>query len=139
MTQFDIIFDSCAKQSGLAWYLVDKLPQAGVQGAKQYKYPCIWRNFNEQFQPLFNLTRQVEREMSLYFVEIGFTKKTKEMINEDFENLMTKYVSFRDLMYRRGIDLQFTQKPFPNWKQTDYDEYGIVFNLTAKYSECLTA
>ena len=139
MTQFDTIFDSCAKQSGLAWYLVDKLPQSGVQGAKQYKYPCIWRDFYEPTKPLFNLTKQIEKTMNMYFVEIGFSKKTKEIINEDFENIMNRYIVFRDLMKRRGIDLQFISIPLPNAKATDFDDYGITFNLTATYSQCLKA
>jgi len=139
MTNFDTIFDSCAKQVKLNWYLVEKLPQSNLQASKQYKFPCIWRNFNEPFQHLKNETRQIEREMSLYFVEIGFKNKSKELINEDIEGLMEDFLDFRDLMYRRGIDLQLTSKPFPNWEQTDYSDYGIVFNLTATYNECLTA
>jgi len=138
MTAFDQIFNDCAKSVGLAWFLTENLPDQNIRAGNQYKFPCIWRNFNEPFQPLFDNSQSYEREMSLYFVHIGFDKLAPEKINENILDLMYKYEAFKDLMQRRGILLSFSQKPFPNWKQTNYNEYGIVFNLTATYSKCLT-
>jgi len=140
MTAFDKIFSDCAKQVGLAWFIVENNPDRNIKAATQYQFPCIWRNFNEPTQPLFDNHQRFEKEMSLYFVHVGFDKLTKEKINENLHDFLLKFVSFKDLMYRKGIELSFTSKPFPNWKVTNYDEYGIVFNVTAKYSSvCLTA
>lgn len=138
MTALDTIFNNSAKAVGLAWFIVEDVPDRTQHASKQYKFPCIWRNFNESITPLFDNGQRVEREMSLYFVQIGFSKLTKETINENIEDLMTKYIAFKDLMNRAGVELSFNGKPFPNWKQTNYDEYGLVINLTARYSLCLT-
>lgn len=138
MTVFDQIFNDCALQVGLSWYLVENNPDRSAQAQNNYKFPCIWRNMNEPTQPLFDNFQRFEKELSLYFCEVGFTKLAKTTVNENTHNLMLKYIAFKDLMQRKGVELSFTSKPFPNWKQTNYDEYGIVFNLTAKYTVCQT-
>lgn len=139
MTAFDTIFNDCANAVGLSWFIVENNPDRNIKASTQYNFPCIWRNFNEPTQPLFDNQQRFEKEMSLYFVQIGFDKRTKETINEHLHDFLLKYIAFKDLMQRKGIELSFTSKPFPNWKQTNYDDYGIVFNLTARYSLCLTA
>lgn len=139
MTAFDQIFSDCAKAVGLAWFIVENNPDRNIKAATQYQFPCIWRNFNEPTQPLFDNQQRFEKEMSLYFVHVGFDKLPKEKVNEYLHDFMLKYIDFKDLMQRKGIELSFTSKPFPNWMQTNYNDYGIVFNLTARYSLCLTA
>lgn len=138
MTAFDKIFNDSAKAVGLDWFLVEDVPDRTTHAAKQYKFPCIWRDFNEPVQPLFDNGQRLERDLSLYFVQVGFSKLPKEKVNENIHDLMLKYIDFKDLMQRAGVELSFTSKPFPNWKQTNYDDYGLVINLTAKYSLCLT-
>ena len=138
MTNFDTIFNQSAESAGLATFIVENMPDRATHAATQYKFPCIWRNFNETFQPLFDNQQRYEREMSLYFVHIGFSKLSKETINVNIESLMAQFLVFKDKMNRAGVELLLNGKPFPNWKQTNYDEYGIVFNLTARYTICPT-
>ena len=138
MTAFDTILNNSAKAVGLNPYIIEDIPDRNAKANINFKFPAIWRNFNEPFQPLFDNNQLYEREMSLYFVHVGFDKFSKELINEHIQEMMYKYEIFKYLMQRAGIMLTFTSKPFPNWKQTNYNEFGIVFNLTATYSKCLT-
>lgn len=138
MTAFDTILNNSAKAAGLNPYIVADLPERNAKANINYKFPAIWRNFYEPFQPLFDNNQQYERQMSLYFVHLGFDKYSKEIVNEHILDLMYQYEKFKDLMQRAGIMLTFREQPLPNWKQTNYNEFGIVFNLTATYSKCLT-
>lgn len=139
MTQFDTIFSESAKSAVINWCIVDSLTEQAQQTLKVKKYPCIWRNSTEEkTTPLFDNLDRVQKRMSLYFVELGFNKVTQESRNENMEALLERFLVFRDKMKRSGIEVELDGDPFPNWRQTNLEDYGIVFNITCKYKLCPT-
>lgn len=138
MTTFDTYFDLAAKEADLSWCFVYDNSSRNIEiDRKLNKFPVIFRSFSEPLQPNFNKRNSFDREMSLYICEVGFDNATSEVLSSNLELIMSKFIIFRNFLRRKGIELTFTQKPFPNWMQTNYKEYGYVFNLTANYSTCL--
>jgi hypothetical protein len=137
MTTFDTIFEAAAKTAGLSWLFVFDNKDRNIKVDRAMEtLPCILRSFNETLQPMFDPMQRVEREMSLYIIHVGFTKHTSEQLNINLEDIMTRFITFREAMRTAGVEVTITQKPFPNWEQTNYNEYGYVFNLRCKYSIC---
>jgi hypothetical protein len=137
MTKLDTIFDTCASASGFSWIFVYENADRNVKVDRDIDvYPCILRAFNEPTVPLFDAQSRMEKEMSLYIIHKGFTQQTAEEININLEEIMTKFVAFRELLRRAGVEVIMNGRPFPNWERTNGDEYGYVFNLTIRYSIC---
>jgi hypothetical protein len=137
MTDFDTKFNEAAEIAELSWvYVLSNQDRNTTIDSKQITYPCIFRSFSEPTKPLFDMLQRYERDMSLYIVAIGFQKATTEQISEDLEDIMARFVILREELRRRGIEIEFKETPFPNWEKTEIDEYGIVFNVTAKYTIC---
>lgn len=137
MTNFDTIFNAAAKAAGLSWVFVYENTDRTLKVDSEVRdYPCILRSFRETVQPLFNVRQQWERTMNLYIIHAGFRNDTAEEINEHLEEIMSAFVVWREYMRRDGIEVTISGRPFPNWEQTNLDEYGYVFDLTCKYTVC---
>lgn len=138
MTKFDEIFDNATTTANIDWVFVYSNADRNISvDSKVYDYPCIFRAFRETVNPLFDNRQNVEREMMLYIVHVGFADETAEQLNENLQEIMDKFIIWREAMRRAGVEVTINGRPFPNWEQTDLDEYGYVFNLTVKYSLCL--
>lgn len=137
MTNFDNIFNDACNAAGLSWLFIydNKDRNLNVDG-EMTDVPCVLRWFREEVLPLFDQLQRVERTMLLYIVHVGFESTTSEDINENLEEVMNKFIVWREYMKRAGVEVTVNGRPFPQWEQTDYDEYGFVFNLTVKYSIC---
>lgn len=137
MTNFDTIFDNACNAAGLSWlFIYDNKDRNLKVDGEMTDVPCVLRWFREEVLPLFDQLQRVERTMLLYIVHVGFESTSSEDINENLEDVMNKFIAFRDYMKRAGVEVAINGRPFPQWEQTDYDEYGLVFNLTVKYSIC---
>lgn len=137
MTNFDTIFDNACKQSGLSWLFVYDNKDRNIKiNGELTDLPCVLRWFREETLPLFDQLQRVERTMLLYIVHVGFDSTTSEDINENLDSVMNQFIQWRNYMKRSGVEVTINGRPFPQWEQTDEDEYGLVFNLTVKYSIC---
>lgn len=137
MTNFDTIFDNACKHSGLSWLFVYDNKDRNIKiDGELTDLPCVLRWFREETLPLFDQLQRVERTMLLYIVHVGFDSTTSEDINENLESVMNQFTKWRNYMKRSGVEVTINGRPFPQWEQTDADEYGLVFNLTVKYSIC---
>ena len=139
MTAFDRIFDESAKASGLSWiYLYGAKEANALIDRHEEKYPCIIRAFAEPLQPLFDAQSRVTRQLNLYIINTKFQDEESDVVTAGFEEIMTKFIAFREFLRRAGIQVEMTQTPFPNWQNFDCDEYGYIFNLNCTYSLCLS-
>ena len=137
MTNFDTIFNAAAEAAGLSWVFVYENTDRTLKVDSEVRdYPCILRGFRETVQPLFNARQQWERTMNLYIIHAGFRNDTAEQINENLEEIMSAFIVWRESMRRSGVEVTLNSRPFPNWEQTNLDEYGYVFELTCKYTVC---
>ena len=138
MTTFDTIFDAACVYAGLDWcYVTDNADRNLQVDAANEVYPRIWRTMVEPLTPLFDSLERVERQLSLYIVEIGFNGDlTKTELVERLEDIMNRFILWRTYMRNNGIEVVITGQPFPNWEQTPLDEYGYVINLTCRYTIC---
>lgn len=138
MTKYDTIFNQAAITAGFSWNFVYDNADRSVQLDSTIEcYPCILRSFQESVEPLFDEQQRVRRTMSLYIIHVGFTHVTAEEINVNIEDVLQKFIVFREHLRRSGVQVTFNGSPFPNWQRTDMDEYGLVINLTCVYSSCL--
>ena len=138
MTAFDTIFKNSCEQAGFGTYIFADNPDRATHAKYITKYPCAWRTLNEPLTPLYDNFNRVQRDLSVYFVELGFDKSTKEKINESIESMFDKFLVFRDLMQRSGIELTMNGAAQPSYMTTNFNEFGLIINLTAKYNLCLT-
>lgn len=137
MNKFDTIFNAAAQAADINWiFSYDNADRNLKIDGEIFDYPCIIRMFREPVQPLFDSRENVERGLSLYIVHVGFEDATSEEINEHLDEIMAKFVLWREAMRRAGVEITINGRPFPAWELTDLDEYGYVYDLTAKYSTC---
>ena len=140
MTNFDTIFDTAARAVSLDWVYVYNNADRNIRISREVeKYPVIFRAFSEPLLPLFDAQERVQRDMMLYFAHVGFSQCTAEEMAEHIETLMNQFIAFRELLRNAGVEVNLQGSPFPQWEQTNLDEYGLVFNLSVKYSICQTA
>jgi hypothetical protein len=137
MTKFDTIFNDSAIGAGLSWvFMYDNADRSIRIDSEVTDYPCILRSFRESTVPLFDAQQRWEKQLLLYIVHTGFASDTSEQLNENLEEIMLKFIQWRELMRRAGVEVTINSKPFPQWEQTDDEEYGYIFDLTCKYSIC---
>lgn len=140
MTRFDTVFDTACQTAGLGWVSVYDTQDKQLKADKQISmYPCVLRSFSEPVTPLYDIQNRFIREMNLYIIHVGFTHKTPELINEDLEDIMTRFNLMRDYMRRHGCEIEFLTAPLPSWQQFgNVDEFGFVYSLKVTYKSCLT-
>jgi hypothetical protein len=137
MTTFDTLFDAAAEAAKISWAYVYNNADRNIRIDREIqKYPCIFRAFSEPLLPLFDTQQRVQRDMLLYFAHVGFQHFTAEEKAEHIEGLMNQFITFRESLRSVGVEVNLIGSPFIQWEQTNLDEYGIVFNLSVKYSIC---
>lgn len=139
MTQFNTIFDECAKKSGLSWdFIFGDRDSNTIVNRNREEFPNIQRSFSEPLKPIFDQLGRVSREINLYILNLEFFDTNNNIISEDvgagLDDIMLKFISFRNLMRRKGIEIELTRTPYPLWQQFDCNEYGYVFDFNAIYS-----
>ena len=139
MNVIDTIFDRACQTANLTWnFVYDDANRSLKVDGEVMQYPCALRLFRESVLPLFDQQQRVERSMNMYIVHAGFDSDTSEKINENLDEIMSAFVVWRDAMRRSGVEVVINGRPFPAWELTDLDEYGYIFDLTLKYSLCLS-
>jgi hypothetical protein len=137
MTQFDTIFNQAACDAGFSWTFVYSNSDRSMKIDRTITdYPCILRAFREETLPLRDPLERWEKQLNLYIIHTGFESDTSEQLNMNLEEIMRSFLVWLDTMERNGVDVTINGRPFPNWAQTDLDEYGYVFDLTCRYSVC---
>lgn len=139
MTAFDTIFKQSAESAGFGTYIFRSEPDRTTHAKYMTKFPMAWRTINEPQTPLYDSFDRVQRDVSVYFVHVGFDRLTTEAVNEGLEDIITRFIEFRDLIQRAGIEVIQNNPAQPSFKTTNFDEFGFIINLTFKYALCLTA
>ena len=139
MTIFDTIFNNACIEAGFTQYIVYSNKDRDIKTDRHVtSFPALFRQFTEELRPLFDEQQRYERNMVLYCAHVGFIKATPEDISVNLEDIMDKFVVFREYLRRHNIQVEFTNSPFPQWEVTKVDDYGYVFNLKLTYPKaCL--
>jgi len=139
MTTFDTILNNACIEAGFQQIIVYSNKDRDIKTDRHATaFPVMFRAFSEHIQPLFDEQQRYERIMTLYCAHVGFTKATPDDISVNLEDLMDRFIVFREYLRDSKIQVAFTTAPFPQWEMTKADDYGLVFNVKMTYPKpCL--